>query len=318
MRIYHTGSEGVSLQNSMRYNRIRSNILEREIEEWLLINPDCIDGAPIKWIIQQDNLVDGSRSDLIGIDKDGSIIICEVKRSVINSDAIIQSLRYAAAYYDEKFHEIVSDVNVVGVNEREIEEFLDGTKINESHRIILVGEEIDADALAVLRYLSLGAESNFFDFEVYTFNFYELDKDHRIFSFYKIFPEIGLREEIKIKREIRASGKYARDQVKINWMKNFIIFMQGNDLRLYRSKGQSYEAQYLKNPDIGTDVWISIKYENFICVAVPSSKDVNVDSEFVFFREDSEYKYFKLKNSLVTDEDQSNAFKMLQSFFVQI
>lgn len=131
------------------------------IHEWIRKEPSCL-GENL--LIIQSHFSDFSESnqelDLLALDKDGNLVIIEIKRDDKDKNITWQSLRYAAACtsfsqdqifdacqdYLEKF-----DPNLSA--EDYISEFIDGnisdTQFNSTQRIILVASDFPAEVKAV-------------------------------------------------------------------------------------------------------------------------------------------------------------------------
>src|SRR6056297_1236097 len=82
------------------------NIAEKNIENWVEKNPEML-GEPLKIIARQLNIQEvGDRLDLLALDKQGNLVIIELKTDVIKSDATLQAVKYASYLSDWKFDEI--------------------------------------------------------------------------------------------------------------------------------------------------------------------------------------------------------------------
>jgi len=126
------------------------NIAEKNIENWVEKNPEML-GEPLKIIARQLNIQEvGDRLDLLALDKQGNLVIIELKTDVIKSDATLQAVKYASYLSDWKFDEIERQMYSYTNNEmenydalEEIENFCEEDyEINDNQRVILAGRTV--------------------------------------------------------------------------------------------------------------------------------------------------------------------------------
>lgn len=67
-----------------------------DLEDWLASCKDRLFGREILWIARQDRPSHEQRSDIIGVDKSGDLLIAELKRGLVEEGAITQALGYGA------------------------------------------------------------------------------------------------------------------------------------------------------------------------------------------------------------------------------
>ena len=117
----------------------------RDLEKWIESTPEII-GEDIFIIGRQVSLPSGSIIDLLGVDKDGDLVVIELKRDRLPRDVVTQAIDYASevAEWDaETLSENFEDIN------------LEETSItNEAQRIVLVGFGSDSALERMVKWLS--------------------------------------------------------------------------------------------------------------------------------------------------------------------
>lgn len=142
---------------------------EEDLREWILDNPHSMLGEDILVIgreVQVQNIRDAI--DLLGIDRDGNVVVIELKEGSLSGNVDFQSLKYAAytSHWDwsqlgdqfEKFADSKWGKKLyeedVDFNEK-LESFCnDEYELNQNQRILLVGESIRERLNLVVRWLS--------------------------------------------------------------------------------------------------------------------------------------------------------------------
>jgi len=79
-----------------------------DLEAWLASCQDRLFGREILWIARQDRPSHEQRSDIIGVDKNGNLLIAELKRGVVEESAITQALGYTAEYKGRSVEDLQS------------------------------------------------------------------------------------------------------------------------------------------------------------------------------------------------------------------
>lgn len=141
---------------------------EEDLREWILDNPHSILGEDILIIGREVQVQDiGDGIDLLGIDRDGNIVVIELKKGPLTGNVDFQSLKYAAytSYWDwsqisnqfDRFAESKWGQELyeeVDLNEK-LESFCnDEYELNQNQRILLVGEGIRERLDLVVRWLT--------------------------------------------------------------------------------------------------------------------------------------------------------------------
>jgi len=134
-----------------------------DIEEWIKKNPDILK-ENLLVIGEQKSLPSGRQTDLLALDKNGNLVIIELKRDDSGKEVYWQAITYAAQFSEYSPNEIVAlfeeYLQTIGNNPDEakskIEEFIeeDFEKINQKQRIILVSKEFHQDVLKAAKWLS--------------------------------------------------------------------------------------------------------------------------------------------------------------------
>lgn len=142
---------------------------EEDLREWILESPHSILGEDILIIGREVQVRDiGDGIDLLGIDRDGNIVVIELKKGSLTGKVDFQSLKYAAytSYWDwsqlgDQFDKFVESKwgrelyeEEADFNEK-LESFCnDEYELNENQRIMLVGEGIRERLDLVVRWLT--------------------------------------------------------------------------------------------------------------------------------------------------------------------
>lgn len=185
MPIYKLSKKGSDLTNAELVEASKTNLsLEGHLESWLEQSPWAIAKEPILIIGRQttatleDNKV---FPDLLGLDKDGNIVILELKKGKTPREVVAQLLEYAAwagDLSDDSIHEIAeryfSSVNQLkGQTLREI--FCDTFEteempsLNQRLRLFVAAEQITPTVSRVCRFLRTthAVDVNCIEFSIY-------------------------------------------------------------------------------------------------------------------------------------------------------
>ena len=95
MRVFSVGSDG----RFTEYERVpfEADHEESILEEWLESNPDGVfEDGPLLIIGRQVPTDLGKSIDLLGVDREGNVVVVELKRDRTSRDVIAQALEYAA------------------------------------------------------------------------------------------------------------------------------------------------------------------------------------------------------------------------------
>ncbi len=130
-----------------------------DLEEWISTNPSII--HPEIVIIGRQTLTKSGPLDLLAIDKQGNIVIIELKRDLLPREALVQAIDYASDIADwsvEKLSEICVKYTGKTLEEQLSESFpdinLEEIDLNDVQRIFLVGFGIEDSLERMLNWLS--------------------------------------------------------------------------------------------------------------------------------------------------------------------
>lgn len=145
-----------------------NDLKERQhLEEWIRKSPEVL-GEDLHIIAHEyDKFEVNERLDLLAIDKEGNLVIIEVKRDTTGSNVDFQALKYASYCARLSPHDILEiyeeyvNVNSSSTNAKdELMEFLEvegeeelNNILNSNQRIIIVGKDIDKRILSVCTWL---------------------------------------------------------------------------------------------------------------------------------------------------------------------
>ena len=185
-----------------------------DIEEWIRKNPDILK-ENLLVIGEQKSLPSGRQTDLLALDKNGNLVIIELKRDDSGKEVYWQAITYAAQFSEYSPNEIVALLEEylqdIGAEADEakskMEEFVeeDFEKINQKQRIILVSKEFHQDVLKAAKWLS---EEYDLDIKCVRLAPFKDEKEDLFLISEVLIPTPGLEEYIKKKtikqREMRA------------------------------------------------------------------------------------------------------------------
>ena len=166
--MYILNKAGNFLEEVKETTFYESDIKERQhIEEWLRKKPEVMGEELLIIGHEYDKFEVNERLDLLALDKDGKLVIIEVKRDNSGSAVDFQALKYAS-YCSRLTAKDILDIyreyiDNFGLNlnpEQEIMYFLQvededvlNEKLNNSQRIIVIGKEFDKRILSVCTWL---------------------------------------------------------------------------------------------------------------------------------------------------------------------
>jgi len=155
----------VDLENKklIKINKIsfaELNIKERfDIQEWIESKPEIL-GEELLIIGKETVLQSGKRIDLLAVDKDGALVVIELKRDNSGSDVEWQAIKYAS--YISSFTQddiFKSFAEYLGSDEDEaqykIEEFINCEidELNMKQRIILASKDFHSEVISAVLWL---------------------------------------------------------------------------------------------------------------------------------------------------------------------
>lgn len=186
-----------------------------DIEVWVKNNPSILK-EELLIISEQIILPSRRQPDLIALDKEGKLVIIELKRDDSGRDVYWQAVTYAAQFAEYSFPEIIEmyrdylDNNHKDLDSQEtIENFIEVEveKLNEKQRIILVSKEFHEDVLkASLWLLDYGL-----DLKVVKLTPYKYSEDLLLLDSEVLIPTPGVEDYIgrKVDKIKKADKKYS-------------------------------------------------------------------------------------------------------------
>ncbi len=136
---------------------------ERSLEDTLVNNPDML--MPGLTLVGRQTRTAGGPLDLLGVDREGRLVLFELKRGSLNRDAVAQSLDYGSwleSIDDDALAQHISEHSgSFGIDK--IDDFSEwygerwsGQELNELRpmRLILVGLNVDDTTTRMVRFLS--------------------------------------------------------------------------------------------------------------------------------------------------------------------
>lgn len=172
---------------------------ESRLEEWILEDISIVSNE----FMVIDSYVRtefGKEIDILAIDTNGNLVIIELKRDKTPRDVVAQALEYASWVKDLTFNDI-NDIYSENNKNVSIEEAYNKhfnldfpEEINEDHRIVIVGSNIDDSTIRIIRYLS---DYHNININAMTFNYFK-DIDGREFlAKSSLIPESELQVKTK-------------------------------------------------------------------------------------------------------------------------
>jgi hypothetical protein len=139
---------------------IELNLRERfDIQEWIAGTPEIL-GEPLMIISKELILPSGRRLDLLAVDKEGALVVIELKRDNSGSSVEWQAIKYASYCssfsHDEIYKYFAEYLGTDGDDAQvKIEEFIncEPKDLNQRQRIILVANEFHSEVISAVLWL---------------------------------------------------------------------------------------------------------------------------------------------------------------------
>jgi hypothetical protein len=225
MAIFKLKTNGDDISNAELVEASKTNMdLELHLESWLEKSPWAIAQEPLIWIGRQTSAYCEDTTifpDLLGIDKDGNIVVVELKRGRAPRDVVAQLLEYAAwvdDLSDESILEFAEDYfskNSTNTGKQLKDVFIETFEadelppLNQRQRLFIVAEEIPPAISRVCRFLRM---SHGFDINCIEFSIYKTEAGEILLSSASV---VGLEDVVSPKKTIsnRWSGEKSVKQV---------------------------------------------------------------------------------------------------------
>jgi hypothetical protein len=178
---------------TLREIESRAVDLEAQLEDWLEEDISVL-SEDLLIIGRQVSTDFGGKIDLLCIDPAGDLVVVELKRNKTPREVVAQGLDYASWVVDLSSEDVRDQADHYLDGEETLDsgfrEAFDAPLpdvINEGHRILVVGAEIDAQSERIIEYLS---DEHGVDINAATFQYFEDDEAGRILSrVFTIAPE---------------------------------------------------------------------------------------------------------------------------------
>lgn len=247
-----------------------------DLEAWLSSANDGLFGRRVLWLARQDRASDEQRSDLIGVDQLGNLLVTELKRGELAEDGVTQALAYAAEYGSMSPDDLaalfiahskkegptglVARASSIDDARSQLSAHVGAdTEVNESQILLLVGEDFSAKALAICDYLNGASGDAGFSIECWRYGVYQSTQGTLYFILEQILPPPSVRQAIDEKREASKAKKYARDPARMAFVRELVLHLDNRKVTATRRSGQIYECR-LKNDDWACEheLWFSV------------------------------------------------------------
>lgn len=322
--MYRLNRERNLLEEITETTFYESNLKERQhIEEWLRKNPEIMGEELLIIGHEYDDFENNERIDLLAIDKEGNLVVIEVKRDNSGISVDFQALKYVSYMSRRTLKEIIEiyskyiDDNSLQLDPiQEIMEFLNvddesllNDMINNTQRIIIIGKEFDKRVLSVCAWLyENGINVKCISIKPYKYN------EEIFIDTNQIIPPEKI-EEYYINKKSRTSNQEIKSDDKVIKFLNSIVeninSMSNLNIK-YPGKRYYLGAYNIKNANIS--FCISYSKRNAVAsISAESSKKDATDILKRIFNEKEDYisKELGIKVSLESGIRNENVYRLL-------
>ena len=322
--MYRLNRERNLLEEITETTFYESNLKERQhIEEWLRKNPEIMGEELLIIGHEYDDFENNERIDLLAIDKEGNLVVIEVKRDNSGISVDFQALKYVSYMSRRTLKEIIEiyskyiDDNSLQLDPiQEIMEFLNvddesllNDMINNTQRIIIIGKEFDKRVLSVCAWLyENGINIKCISIKPYKYN------EEIFIDTNQIIPPEKI-EEYYINKKSRTSNQEIKSDNKvIKFLSSIVenINSMSNLNIKYPGKRYYLGAYNIKNANIS--FCISYSKRNAVAsISAESSKKDATDILKRIFNEKEDYisKELGIKVSLESGIRNENVYRLL-------
>lgn len=226
MPIFKLDKKGTDISEALLIEASKTTLdLEKHLECWLERSPWAIAQEPLIWIGRQTTaLVEDTNlfPDLLGMDKDGNLVIIELKRGRAPREVVAQLLEYAA-WASDLSDDMIHDLAVAyfakspETEEKELGSvFLDTFEaddlpsLNQRQRLYVVAEDIPLGVARVCRFLRM---SHGIDINCITFSVYQTESGEMLVSSESV---VG-REDVSAPKSISKRWSGAKSARQVVW-----------------------------------------------------------------------------------------------------
>jgi hypothetical protein len=249
--------------------------LEARLENWLasdirVLSPDLL------VIGKQVQTASGGVIDLLCIDRNGDLVIVELKRSKTPRDITAQVLDYASWVSDLSSDQVLEIAAKYGFNDGSLEEAFNAhfgaslpEIVNEQQRMLIVGSRIDSQSERVIKYLSskYGVQIN-----AVTFQYFKQGPLELLGSAFLFEPEDQLPAP-KGKRRVQKTVDQLLDEIQDDRYRQVVetLLREFEDNGFILKPGSSGLSIRREIPDRGTPVSVGwffppgVKGWQFLC-----------------------------------------------------
>lgn len=322
--MYRLNRERNLLEEITETTFYESNLKERQhIEEWLRKNPEIMGEELLIIGHEYDDFENNERIDLLAIDKEGNLVVIEVKHDNSGISVDFQALKYVSYMSRRTLKEIIEiyskyiDDNSLQLDPiQEIMEFLNvddesllNDMINNTQRIIIIGKEFDKRVLSVCAWLyENGINVKCISIKPYKYN------EEIFIDTNQIIPPEKI-EEYYINKKSRTSNQEIKSDNKvIKFLSSIVenINSMSNLNIKYPGKRYYLGAYNIKNANIS--FCISYSKRNAVAsISAESSKKDATDILKRIFNEKEDYisKELGIKVSLESGIRNENVYRLL-------
>ena len=322
--MYRLNRERNLLEEITETTFYESNLKERQhIEEWLRKNPEIMGEELLIIGHEYEDFENNERIDLLAIDKEGNLVVIEVKRDNSGISVDFQALKYVSYMSRRTLKEIIEiyskyiDDNSLQLDPiQEIMEFLNvddesllNDMINNTQRIIIIGKEFDKRVLSVCAWLyENGINVKCISIKPYKYN------EEIFIDTNQIIPPEKI-EEYYINKKSRTSNQEIKSDNKvIKFLSSIVenINSMSNLNIKYPGKRYYLGAYNIKNANIS--FCISYSKRNAVAsISAESSKKDATDILKRIFNEKEDYisKELGIKVSLESGIRNENVYRLL-------
>lgn len=179
---------------------------EDRLEDWIMSDPSIL-GIELLLIGRQVSTAYGGRIDLLGIDRQGDIVILELKRKKTPREVVAQVLDYAS-WVRGLTYRAVDDIASGHLEQNLSVAFSEyfgeaiPEKINTNHRMVIVASQLDDSSERIVQYL---AEEYDVNVNVIFFTFFRAGSDELVGRAWLMDPE-EVQERSESRKQAPWSG----------------------------------------------------------------------------------------------------------------
>ena len=245
-----------------KLNKIEKSHIDKEsrLEEWIDKDPAVL-GLDLLIIGRQVQTSSGAWIDLLGMNRQGDIVILELKRDKTPRDIVAQVLDYASWVNDLNADEIenIAEKYLGRGLAQAFSEYYEMSlpdNINTGHSMVIVASEMDDSTERIVQYLSSVHNVNI---NVVFFNYFKHDNKELLGRAWMMDPE-SVEERSRPKKRVQASG-YLYFNVHEDQHRNWNDFIKYGFL----STGQKlYRIKQIQKIEVGSKVFAYMSYKGYV------------------------------------------------------